>query len=97
MKTNQKTQRGIEINQQTNKILRMRGFPGGVVVESPPANAGDVGLNPGPGRSHMPRSSWARVPQLLSLSSGACEPQLLSPYSTTTEGCAPRACAPPPQ
>ena len=33
------------------------GFPGGTVVKNPPANAGDTGLSPGPGRSHMPRSS----------------------------------------
>ena len=32
------------------------GFPGGAVVRNPPANAGDTGLNPGLGRSHMPRS-----------------------------------------
>ena len=44
-----------------------RGFPGGAVVESLPANAGDAGSSPGLGRSHMPRSSWAREPQLLSL------------------------------
>ena len=37
------------------------------MVESRPANAGDTGLSPGLGRSHMPRSSWAREPQLLSL------------------------------
>ena len=43
------------------------GFPGGAVVESLPANAGDTGSSPGLGRSHMPRSSWAREPQLLSL------------------------------
>ena len=35
------------------------GFPGGAVVGNPPANAGDIGLSPGPGRSHMPRSNWA--------------------------------------
>ena len=29
------------------------GFPGGTVVENPPANAGDTGSSPGPGRSHM--------------------------------------------
>ena len=45
----------------------MGGFPGGAVVKNPPANAGDTGSSPGPGRSHMPRSSWAREPQLLSL------------------------------
>ena len=43
------------------------GFPGGAVVESLPANAGDTGSSPGLGRSHMPRSNWAREPQLLSL------------------------------
>ena len=43
------------------------GFPGGAEVESPPANAGDTGLCPSPGRSHMPRSAWAREPWPLSL------------------------------
>ena len=38
------------------------------MVESLPANAGDTGSSPGLGRSHMPRSNWAREPQLLSLS-----------------------------
>ena len=33
------------------------GFPGGAVVKNLPANAGDTGLSPGPGRSHMTRSS----------------------------------------
>ena len=37
------------------------------MVESLPANAGDAGLRPGLGGSHMPRSNWAREPQLLSL------------------------------
>ena len=43
------------------------GFPGGAVVESLPANAGDTGSSPGLGRSHMLRNNWAREPQLLSL------------------------------
>ena len=43
------------------------GFPGGAVVENLPANAGDTASSPGLGRSHMPRSNWAREPQLLSL------------------------------
>ena len=30
------------------------GFPGGAVVKNLPANAGDMGSSPGPGRSHMP-------------------------------------------
>ena len=32
------------------------GFPGGAVVKNLPANAGDTGLCPGLGRSHMPVS-----------------------------------------
>ena len=35
----------------------MSDFPGGAVVKNPPANAGDKGSSPGPGRSHMPRSN----------------------------------------
>ena len=34
-----------------------RDFPGGAVVKNPPANAGDMGSSPGPGRSHMPQSN----------------------------------------
>ena len=45
----------------------LEGFPGGAVVESSPASAGDTGSSPGLGRSHMPRSNWAHGPQLLSL------------------------------
>ena len=33
-----------------------KGFPGGAVVKNPPANAGNTGSSPGPGRSHMPQS-----------------------------------------
>ena len=33
------------------------GFPGGAVVESLPADAGDTGSSPGLGGSHMPRSN----------------------------------------
>ena len=35
----------------------MGGFPGGAVVENVPANAGDTGLSPGLGISHMPWST----------------------------------------
>ena len=28
-------------------------FPGGTLVKNPPANAGDMGSSPGPGRSYM--------------------------------------------
>ena len=37
------------------------------MVENLPASAGDTGLSPGLGGSHMPWSNWAREPQLLSL------------------------------
>ena len=37
------------------------------MVENLPVNAGVAGSGPGLGRSHMPRSGWAREPQLLSL------------------------------
>ena len=32
-------------------------FPGGQMVKNPPANAGDMGLIPGPGIFHMPRGN----------------------------------------
>ena len=37
--------------------LNVGDFPGGTVVKNPPANAGDTGSSPGPGRSHMPWSN----------------------------------------
>ena len=40
-----------------SKLQEGRGFPGGAVVKNPPANGGDTGSIPGPGRSHMPRSN----------------------------------------
>ena len=39
------------------KITKKGDFPGGAAVENPPANAGDMCLIPGPGRSHMPWSN----------------------------------------
>ena len=54
-------------------------FPGDAMVKNLPASAGDTGSSPSPGRSHMPRSNYARAPQLLSLHSRAREPQLLKP------------------
>ena len=39
------------------KSKLQRDFPGGAVVKNPPANAGDTGLSPGLGRSHMLRSN----------------------------------------
>ena len=72
-----------------------KGFPGGAVVENPPANAGDMGSIPGPGKSHMPQSNQAHAPQLLSpCALGPAVTQQLSPCAATTEACAPRAQAP---
>ena len=53
-------------NVSKQSFNKYRGFPGGAAVENLPANAGDTGSSPGLGRSHMPRSNWAREPQLLS-------------------------------
>ena len=47
------------------------------MVKDPPANAGDTGSVPGPGRSHVPRGN----------SAGA--PQLPSPRTEVTEACVP--------
>ncbi|KAJ8784042.1 hypothetical protein J1605_009085 [Eschrichtius robustus] len=63
-----------------NHLSRIRaGFRGGAVVENLPANAGDTGSSPGLGRSHMPRSDWAREPQLL-------EPARLEPVRRNERG-----------
>ena len=51
----------------TLKSTKLWGFLGGAVVENLPANAGDMGLSPRLGGSHMPWSNWACEPQLLSL------------------------------
>ena len=53
----------VEKNSQKSwnltKVLKndSEGFPGGAAVKNPPANAGDTGSSPGPGRSHMLRSN----------------------------------------
>ena len=71
-----------------------RGFPGGAVVKNPPANAGDTGSSPGPGRSHTLRSNKACKPQLLSPRATATEPEFYSLRAITTEARTPRAHAP---
>ena len=35
----------------------MGDFPGGAMIKNPPANAGDTGSSPGPGRSHILRAT----------------------------------------
>ena len=63
-----------------------RGFPDGSVAKNLPANAGDLGLIPGP-KCHG--ATKPRAPQLLSLRSTAWKPQLPSPCAATMEACAP--------
>ena len=36
---------------QMNKLIEVEGFPGGLVVKNPPADAADMGSTPGLGRS----------------------------------------------
>ena len=65
------------------------GFPGGSAVNNLPANAGDMGSIPDPGRPHRPRCSLV-VSQLLSLCSRAGELQLQNPHTATIEACVPK-------
>ena len=59
----------------------MWGFPGARVVKNPPCNARDIGLTPGPGRSHMP---WSNSP---------CG-TTTEPSTANTDACTPRAYVP---
>ena len=61
------------------------GFPGGTVVKNPPANAGDSGLSPGLGRSHMPQSNQAHAPQPLSLCAATTEARVPRPHAPQQE------------
>ena len=75
---------------QFNTVIKegyLMGFPSGSVVKNLPINAGDTGVIPVLGRSHMLQSTQACEPQLLSLRSGAQGPQLLNPCPTTTKVC----------
>ena len=58
------------------------GFSGGSVVKNPPANAGDTGPIPDPGRSHVP---W---------SNSRTEPVIQGPRAASPEPARPKACAP---
>ena len=64
-----------------------RVFPGGPVLKNLPANAGDAGLIPGFGKSHIPWGNYACVPQLLSPCCRACAPQQEKPLQ---EACVPQ-------
>ena len=55
-------------------------------VKNSPADAGDTGSIPSPGRCYMLwRKQASSVPKLLSLRSRVQKPQLLSPCATNTE------------
>ena len=77
----------------------MRDFPGGPVVKNLSCNAGDMGWIPGWGTRTphtMEQLNLHTINTELPLKpmhSGAQDPQLLSPYATTTEVRVPRACA----
>ena len=74
-------------NSENVHLRFVQSFPDGSAVKKPSANAGDTGLIPDLGRSHLLQSGQARVLlQLLSLQSRAQELQLLKPEC-------PRACA----
>ena len=77
----------FHLNFHLNVCSRMmhEGVPDGSVVENLRASAGDTGLVPGPGRSHVPQSSQAPV-QLLSGKS-----QLLGPRAATAEAETPQS------
>ena len=53
------------------------GFPCGLVVKNPPANAVDMGSIPGPGRSHMALSPCTTITEPVSPT--VCAPQLEKP------------------
>ena len=49
--------RSMILNHQERDTGIKEGFPNGSVVKTLPANVGDMGSIPGPGRSHMPRDN----------------------------------------
>ena len=59
------------------------------MVKNLPTSAGDISLISDLGSSHVPQSSEAHAPQLLSQRSRAGEPLRLSPRAATTEACMP--------
>ena len=57
---------GLELSQSSWHSLNLvRGFPGDSVAKNLPANAGDTGSIPDPGRSHMPWGNKAHESQLV--------------------------------
>ena len=56
----------MEAPKSYNLVTKKLKITGGPVAKNLPANAGDIGLIPGPGRFHMPRGSLVCAAQLLS-------------------------------
>ena len=53
-----KSWQGTGLELEFSRLMKYKQhFPGGAVVKNLPANAGDMGSSPGPGRSHMLRSN----------------------------------------
>ena len=64
-----------------------------LVVGRPPVPAGDIGSNPGSGRSHTRQSNQARAPELQSLQAAATEAHTPQSLSSATRGpCSEPAC-----
>ena len=80
---------GIELPSPALLVDSLPSEPSGKacsVVRNRPANTGDTGSIPSPGRSHMPWSNWAHGPQLLSLCFAAGEATAVrSPCTATRE------------
>ena len=72
---------------QLSLDAHQEGFPAGLVVKNSPAHAGDTSSIPDPGRFHVPWHTYAPVPQLLNVLSGAREQKRLSPRAATPEAC----------
>ena len=72
--TGEKSQNGNRKLREKQFKIGDRDFPGCTVVKNPPANAGDTGSSPGPGRSHMLRAA-----EQLSPCATTTEPELYSP------------------
>ena len=87
--------KGRQENRNTSKCCYRRNLAGGSVDKNSCANSGNTDWTPGPGKLHVPRSSWTCVSQPLSpccrCPRGAHEPQLPSPCAATTEALTSRA------
>ena len=88
-----------QLRESPRKAQFIWNFPGGPVVRNPPSNAGDAGLILGWGTkiphasgqlSLSPKTREPATPQLLSLSSGAHEPQLETSCVPCQRACVPQ-------